>query len=73
MDQFSRTVIFDDDHALIGRRHEIKMGSGFHQMGNAAVRNINRLKIAGLLKVIFIETHDGMQFLQLPESLGGIC
>lgn len=65
LDQLGGAVLFDDDHALIGRRHEIKMGSGFHQMGNAAVRNINRLMIAGLLKVIFIETHDGMPFLQL--------
>ena len=65
MDQFSRTVIFDDDHALIGRRHEIKMGSGFYQVGNAAVWNINGLMIAGLLKMVFIKTHDRMAFLQL--------
>ena len=65
MDQFSRTVIFDDDHALVGSCHQIKMGSGFYQVGNAAVGNINGLLIAGLLKMVFIKTHDRMALLQL--------
>lgn len=65
MDQFSRTVIFDDDHALVGSCHQIKMGSGFYQVGNAAVGNINGLLVAGLLKMVFIKTHDRMALLQL--------
>lgn len=65
MDQFSRTVIFDDDHALVGNCHQIKMGSGFYQVGNVAVWNINGLLIAGLLKMVFIKTHDRMALLQL--------
>lgn len=65
MDQFSRTVIFDDDHALVGSRHQIKMSSGFYQVGNAAVGNINGLLVAGLLKMVFIKTHVRMALLQL--------
>ena len=65
MDQFRRTVIFDDDHALVGSCHQIKMGSGFYQVGNAAVWNINGLMIAGLLKMVFIKTHDRMALRQL--------
>ena len=41
------------------------MGSGFYQVGNAAVWNIDGLLIAGLLKMVFIKTHDRMAFLQL--------
>ena len=47
MDQFSRTVIFDDDHALVGSCHQIKMGSGFYQVGNAAPACDHRFRDPG--------------------------